>query len=88
MKLSFRASQEGKDPEASMVWMAAMAQGETQDFQEKTVIWDQGVLMYVKGIPAVHMHFPSKLTALKMALRLWHQLYSAAQGIPRNFYSG
>lgn len=57
-----------------MVWMAAMAQGGTQDFQEKTVIWVQGVLMYVKGIPTVHVHFPSKLTALKMALRLWHSL--------------
>lgn len=71
-----------------MVWTAAMAQGETQDFQEKMVIWDQEVLMYVKGIPTVYLHFPSTLTALKMTLRLWHQLFRAAQGAASHSYSG
>ncbi|KAF2979231.1 hypothetical protein EK904_004256 [Melospiza melodia maxima] len=48
-KKVIRASQEGKDPEASMVWTAAMARGETQDSQEKAVIWDQEVLMEFQG---------------------------------------
>jgi len=37
--------------------MAAMAREEIQDFQAKMVIWDQEVLMYVKGIPTVYVYW-------------------------------